>query len=303
MSIKTTKTTQEEHHHMSTPEDCPFKNIVIPNPTQLPPTRQQETIDIQMNTRVGKLEGVVETLTRDIQEVSHNVGILGNNINGLKDILSDSLAKIRDGFNNQLSEVTDRLTSSAKPQWQTISAFVALAITLLGMAGAVVGLIMSGQSDQVASLKQDTAVITDRMFANQYEKGKSDAFASNVANHLTNLDSTLQKEMSLLNATTESKITGLDSKIQLEIEAIRKNIEEGIQQNKNDLANIRDWRLEHVTETATLQGLLRAKQEMIEKQLSELNDRQWNYRHDRLSAFEKLQIDTTFTKDKQDAQP
>lgn len=291
-----------ENDNMSTPEDCPFKNIVIPT-SQLPPTRQQENIDIQMNTRVGKLEGVVETLTRDIQEVSHSVGILGSNINALRDLMSDSLSKMRDGFTSQLSEVTDRLTTSAKPQWQTISAFAALALTVLGMAGTIIALVMSGYAENIQGLKHDTSVITDRMFLSQYEKGKSDAFAANVSNHLSSLDSTLQKEMSLLNATTESKVAGLDAKIQLEIEAIRKNIEASIEQNKSDLENMREWRLNHVTDTASLQGMLKAKQEFIEKQLAELNDRQWNYRHDRLSAFEKLQIDTTFDKDKKDAQP
>ena len=222
-----------------------------------------------MDTRVGRLEGVVESLTRDIQEVSQNISMMGKEIGNFREMMGDTLTRMRDGFNDQINVVTDRLTSSSKPQWQTISAFVALAITLLGMAGAVIGLMMSGQSERITRLQNDTSAITDRMFQNQYEKGKSDAFAAETSSHLSKLDTMLQREMALMQQTTDSKISGLDEKMQMELGLVRKSITTDIARIATEIQDMRAWRLTHAGGGAALA----AKQEMVLEMIRDLNAR------------------------------
>jgi hypothetical protein len=214
-------------------DDCPFRDIVFPEKSEKTNER-----DRMIDTRVGRLEGVVESLTHDIQEVSQNIGMMNKELGDFRETIGNALARMRDDSTNQLNLVTDRLTQSAKPQWQTISAFAALAITLLGMAGAVVALIMSGQSENVANLKRDTAVITERMFQSQYEKGKSDAFAAETSTHLTTIEKSLQREMTLMQQTTDAKVAMLD-----------KNTSDYNEKIAEILKEFRTWRLEFVSKT------------------------------------------------------
>jgi hypothetical protein len=248
-------------------DDCPFKDIVFPEKAAASES------DHRMDTRVGRLEGVVESLTHDIQQVSQNINMMGKELGNFKEVVGDALTKMRDAFGNQINTVTDRLTTSAKPQWQTISAFAALAITLLGMAGAVVALIMSGQSQNITDLKRDTAVITERMFANQYEKGKSDAFAAETSSHLAKLDTTLQREMTLMQQTTDSKIISLDDKLQTELKLDRKNNADYIDRIEKIIQDFRAWRLAHSAEGSAIDAKLEAKQEMVLEMLKTIDAR------------------------------
>jgi len=235
-------------------DDCPFKGVIFDNKKVA-----EQDHDHKMDTRVGRLEGVVESLTRDIQEVSQNISVMGKEIGNFREMVGETLARMRDGFNEQLNIVTDRMTASTKPQWQTISAFIALAITLLGMAGAVIGLLMSGQAQNVSDLKHDTGVITERMFLNQYEKGKSDAFAAETNNHLNRLDLSLQREITLTTQSLESEVKALDEKSQTAIRNI-----------SDELKSLRLWQLEHATSGSEADARLTARQEMA---IKSLNDR------------------------------
>ena len=204
-----------------------------------------------IDTRVGRLEGVVESLTNDIREISRNINTMGKEIGNFRETIGNALARMRDESTNQLNAVTDRLTTSSKPQWQTISAFVVLAITVLGMAGAVVGLMLSGQSDRITRLQNDTGAIAERMFASQYDKGKSDAFAAETSSHLSKLDTTLQREMGLMVTAADAKIVALDDKLQTELRLDRNGLEADVARIAAEIQDLRAWRLMHVGDGAT----------------------------------------------------
>jgi hypothetical protein len=240
-------------------EDCPFKDIVFDKPAVAAEP------DHRMDTRVGRLEGVVESLTRDIQEVSQNISMMGKEMGSFREMIGDTLTRMREGFTAQIESVTDRLTTSAKPQWQSIFAFVAMGLTVLGMAGAVVGMLFSGQAANVNRLQNDTAIITERMFSAQYEKGKADAFAAETSSHLIKLDTTLQREMTLMQQTTDSKITAVDN-----------NVNSYIDKVQDALKDFRAWRLEHATEGAKIDASLTAKQEVVLEKLRNLENKMDN---------------------------
>jgi uncharacterized protein (UPF0335 family) len=237
-------------------DDCPFKDIVFPE------KHTSQESDHRMDTRVGRLEGVVESLTRDIQEVSQNINMMGKEMGNFREMIGETLTRMREGFTAQIESVTDRLTTSSKPQWQSIFAFVAMGLTVLGMAGAVVGMLFSGQAANVNRLQNDTAIITERMFASQYEKGKADAFATETSGHLTKLDTTLQREMALMQQTTDSKIA-----------ATSKNADDYIEKVQEALKDFRAWRLEHAAKGAETDARLTARQEMAIEQLRALEGR------------------------------
>jgi hypothetical protein len=239
-------------------DDCPFKDIVFPEKH----LSSSPEPDHRMDTRVGRLEGVVESLTRDIQEVSQNINMMGKEMGSFREMIGETLTRMREGFSTQIESVTDRLTTSSKPQWQSIFAFVAMGLTVLGMAGAVVGMLFNGQAANVNRLQSDTAVITERMFSAQYEKGKADAFAAETSSHLAKLDTTLQREMALMQQTTDSKIAAVD-----------KNVNDYIDKVQEALKDFRSWRLEHATKGAEVDARLTAKQEMAIEQLRTLESK------------------------------
>lgn len=257
-----------------TPHDCPFKDVVIP--------KQSPEEGLHMNTRVGRLEGVVETLTRDIQEVSKAVGAVGKQVGDLKDTFADSLSKNREDFNTQIEHVVDRLTSAHKPQWQTISSFVVLAITVLGMAGAVVGLILSGQSDNLKQLQVQVAASQMAEVTKAHDDGKTEAVREYTTLAIKELkrdnenthgamDISLQREMRLLNDTIVTRIVSLDEKLQHEFGKELLNLKELV-------AELKKWRLEHTEHSATSSASQEVKIENIQKLLDKLEARQYEHR-------------------------
>lgn len=266
-------------------DECPFKDMV-----------HGVAPELRSDTRIGKLEGIVEALTNNIQTISTNVNTVSSQVSELKDVFSGTITKLRDNFTDQLDIVSSRLTSAAKPQWQTIAAFVSLAVVLLGMSGAVVGIIMSGQGDRIRVLDIEAAEISKRMFVSQYEKGKADATIDSNGLHLKNIDIILQREMALTANIIDARVNGLDAKLQIEFSLIRKNLEDVIATNQLDVKDLRAWRLKHAEEDAALGAKLQAKQEMIDKKLSELDERQWEYRAGKLKMFEDREFNKTTAK-------
>ena len=249
-------------------ENCPFKDVVFPV--------DREPEDRKMDTRVGRLEGVVESLTRDIQEVSQNISMMGKELGSFRELIGDALTRMRDGFNTQLNTVTDRMMISTKPQWQTITAFSVMGLTVLGMAGAVVALLLSGQSDNISSLKKDTATITERMFQNQYEKGKSDAFAQ-----------TTERELNALLRTLDDKVKALDDKIATENKMRDKETSAELTRLTTEIIDLRKWRLEHATEGAGVDARVAARQEMIAEFVKTLEARM--HSHEQLDRVQESQ--------------
>jgi hypothetical protein len=101
-------------------------------------------------------------------------------------------------------------------------------------------------------------VITERMFQNQYEKGKSDAFAAETSSHLAKLDTTLQREMALMQQTTDSKIAAVDKNTSGYIDKFADAVKE--------------FRL-YTSEGGRNDARLTAKQEMILEMLKSLDER------------------------------
>lgn len=269
-------------------DECPFKDMVH---------GQDVASDrLRSEARIGKLEGIVESLTNSIQVISTNINSVSAQVSDLKDIFSGTITQLRENFTDQLDTVSNRLTSSSKPQWQTISAFVSIAVVLLGMSGAVVGIILSGQSDKVKMLNTEMVETSHRMFDNQYEKGKADATIASAELHLKSIDLAIQREMTLAVSSVDTKINGLDTKLQIEFNLIRKNLEDAIVSNLTDIKDLRAWRLKHTEEDAALGAKLQAKQDMINKKLSELDERQLEYHAGKLKMFEDRELNKTTAK-------
>ena len=249
--------------------------------------------DHPIENRVGRLEGVVELMAANIQEVTRNISVVGKDIGDLREVLSKSLSDLRDVFSGQLEKTATQLTNATKPQWQSIASFVAIIVVMLGMAGGVVTLVLSGQGESIADTRKNLAEVNARLFIAQDAKGKSDATASFTAFQIASLSEQLQREQKLVATALDTRIVALDTKLQLELELIRRNLDTTIQDSKDQIIDLRAWRLKHATEDAERTSKLAAESSQLQDAVKTLDSRQWEYRVDRLKLFEDNEIKRT----------
>jgi hypothetical protein len=253
----------------ATPEDCPLREMF----PKTPASEDSHKID----TRVGRLEGVVETITRDVQEMSRSVSALGKEIGDLRNLFTDSMSKLRDMFSSQIDMVAGRLSQSARPNWQAIIAIVAL-------AGALAAYVMNANWQAIQEAKAKLVTSEEHYARSQYEKGRTDAFVEEAGVKLRSLDEKVQREMVLVNNATEAKLAGLDVKVQQEMREIRRALESTAMDAKEQIIDLRKWRLDSAATTAANDAKLNAKQEMVVERLNKMEDRQWSLR-ERLRLF------------------
>jgi len=233
-----------------------------------------------METRVGRLEGVVETLTQDVQEVARSVGTLGKEIGNLRDIISE-----------KIDLVTERMGTATKTNWGNVAAWAAVIVTIVGLAGTLVAVGISGLGASIAEAKAKAVSLDERAYQAQYEKGKSDAIASEAARRMTDIEIGAQREVTLALAATDAKIKGLDDKTQSELQATRQDLDSYAAMLTEQILDLRRWRLDHAEQNGEFQGRVAAKQLITEESLKRLDDRQLNYRMERLRMLEQAEVD------------
>ena len=256
-------------------DDCPFTGM-------LQPVQQDPKIEV----RVGKLEGAVETLAKDMSDMARNITGLGTEIGNLRSTLAD-----------KIDTMGQRMADKTKPNMQAITLFVTIGLAVLGMAGSLAGVVMNNHSSQIAELKAGLDTARAQHERAQYEKGQSDAFVKMAEQRMIenaakfrDLDDKLQREMALINNTTESKVKALDDKLQLEFNGLHKAIDVQVQAQAEQVTELRKWRLEHVQGNAELHGKIDIHLQDMSTRLKQAEDRQWDYRQDRLKAFEAANI-------------
>jgi len=261
----------------SAPHDCPFADYV-------PAQQAAAAVDPKFEARLGIVEGAVETIGQDVKSLASrmdsNVQALGHEVGSLRDTIAD-----------KIESVMNRVGTETKPRWPLILSFGGIVITLLGLAGSIVGLGFTGLGSSVAEVKATQSALQERLFQAQYEKGRSDAFISQATSQIRELDEKLQREMTLINATTEARVKALDEKLQIEFIGMHRLSESQLKVNTEAIANIKDWRLEYVAKDAEASGRVVAKQLMIEEGMRRLEERQNGYRADRLKSYEALETE------------
>ena len=205
---------------------------------------QQAGFNAHIEGRVGRLEGAVENLTHEVQETSKVV----------RDIAS-GLGKFKE-------DVLSHIGVATAPKWPLIVSFVSICLTILALGGTIVGQIMSGQSAAIAKLaiRMDTADERDLKAA--HSEGKHEAWREQADKILKDLDEKLQREMRLINDTTESRIAALDKSNQTKLGELQTQV-----------AAIKDWRLDHVQENAKTHGKIEALFETHEQDIKRLESR------------------------------
>ena len=161
-------------------------------------------------SRLASTEAVSRQNTEAIASLTHNV-----------DRLSGEMVK---GFR----EVRADIAGGQKTDWKVIGTF-------LGVLVAIGGLLYSFHGAEIGRIEKRADKADEAIVASAYAKGRADEardtlraaiadlqdrsedLALRVERNAGDLDTRLQGEMRLVNATTEAKVTALDKRIQEEI--------------------------------------------------------------------------------------
>jgi len=178
-------------------EECPFHDLVMP----------KTNTDTHLESRVGKVEGIVQTLARDVEEIGKSIHDLTSNFSVFQE------------------NIGNKIIGAARPQWPLIISMVTLVITILAMSGSLITFVLSGHGSSISELRTVDAYIQDKMYKDQYDKGQSDAWRIHVNANMASTDAVLQREMKLVNETVEAKLMALDNKLQKEFSGYHRLME------------------------------------------------------------------------------
>lgn len=228
---------------------------------------EQTGFNSHIEGRVGRLEGAVENLTHEVQETSKAV------------------REIAGGIGKFREDVLGHIGTATAPKWPLIVSFVMMALTVIGLGGTIVSQNISGQGAAISKLAARVDASDERDLKQAHVDGQHEAWREQADKILKDLDEKLQREMRLINDTTESRIAALDKANVTKLTEIQ-----------NQLVQFKDWRLQHVRENSATHGKIEAMLTENGKLIDRLEGRQYEDRANRLWMKElkdnKLPCDT-----------
>lgn len=201
-----------------------------------------DTMANNIETRVGRLEGAVESLASEVKQTNETVKDLAHHIMTFQD------------------KVNSNINAASSPNWPLIVSMGSLIATIVIMGATLTAFMFSGQSERIADNRATIQHLRTTDYDAQYRHGSLDAWRENVNEELDDLDVTLQREIKLLNDFTQERIVALDNKLQHEFNG-------SLQVHASALENLQSWQLKHSEEAATKFGLLEGQVEAMQKKV------------------------------------
>jgi hypothetical protein len=130
---------------------------------------QQNNTNMQLESRVGRLEGAMETLATEVKTTSENVREISKSMTGFKE------------------EILARLGTIAAPKWPMIIGVVSLLITILGLGGTIIAMMISGQRDAIETLKNNIGAMNSCMYNERYETGQTSVVKAQLTDNIKQL--------------------------------------------------------------------------------------------------------------------
>ena len=260
--------------------DCPWHGVIAPVGS-----------DSELPSRVGYLEGEMQTLTTNVQEVTRGLGLVGEQLNKAVAMLGSEIGELRNLMSEKLDQVSTRmgtaidtmavrLQTQAKPNWQVI-------VMGVGMAGGLLAFIFSTYYGAVNETKGKTELLSTQYAAAQYERGKTDERAYHISQAIAEdperfreLASRLQRETVQINLTTEAKLKAVDERLQAEIAAVKRESEIQLRESEGQIADFRKWRIETIKDNSEFRGCAVSRLNLAEERLKTAEDRIWQHAHD-----------------------
>jgi hypothetical protein len=119
-----------------------------------------------LDLRVGRLEGTMEQIQRDVQE---NSRVLGD--------LTQTIGIFKDSIMGKIGQLT-------QPRWPLIVGFVTLILTIGTLVGGGFTIVLSGQNEAIKSTQADINILITQRINDSYEQGKNCAHKDEMKNQV-----------------------------------------------------------------------------------------------------------------------
>ena len=126
--------------------------------------------EIQLESRVGRLEGAMESLTHDVQEVTRSVKHLAENMGGFRETI---LANIG---------------TATAPRWPIIISIGVLIMMIVGLGGAIIPIVMSGQRESIEYNQATIEKLKEAQHIRLYQNGYDEACREHLNERLIKLE-------------------------------------------------------------------------------------------------------------------
>ena len=154
-------------------------------------TNYKPTRNKNLDSRVGRLEGVVQSLSQEVQDVTKAV----------RDITA-SLSTFKE-------DVLARLGMATAPKWPLITAVGSMLLTIFGLCGTIIAILLSGQSGAIQDNHQILNQHQERFTQLAHEQGVSSAWKEVFTTRIESLDKTLSNKILSSNENTQNQINEL----------------------------------------------------------------------------------------------
>jgi len=119
-----------------------------------------------LDTRVGRLEGVVTTLSKEVQDITRAVRDITNSLGTFKE------------------DILARLGTATAPKWPLIAGVCSMLLTILGLCGTIVAILLSGHGQAIKHNQESLQAINAQNVEVAFQAGKTEANIRNVDEHI-----------------------------------------------------------------------------------------------------------------------
>ena len=158
---------------------------------------------VTLDLRVGRLEGTMEQIQKDVQENSRVLVDLTQTIGIFKDT------------------VMSKIGQATSPKWPIIVSIGSLVITILLLIGGGFTFAMSGQADSIKAVQSDVDSLIEQKIKDSYDHGRASADKDAINAHLLRTDTFTEdirnKQIDVLKVISaqEAKIKNLEEQIKI----------------------------------------------------------------------------------------
>jgi len=203
-----------------------------------------------LESRVGRLEGVLDNFAQELKATGQSVREISNSLSNFeKDILG-------------------KLGTATTPKTSIIFTYATLLITIMGLCGTIVAIMISGQRDSIETIKAQQMNIQQVEANNKLEDGKNMMWRELVNNFM---QEDVLKDKEAIKALEDKILTTYTGKFN--------NLEELV-------LTLRNWRLEHVEQNSKFTGEVLSKLKILEILINKIETNQNTDRSTRLNRLE-----------------
>ena len=175
-------------------------------------TNNKDQLDFNVNieSRVGRVEGALETVLHEVSETSKSV------------------REVSAGLSTFREEVLAHIGKATAPKWPLIAGVLTLVLTILTMGGGIGGMILSGINGNVTRLDNIIARADEQAKLDRFEDGKNVIWRENISKSYDEKSRELQeqqKEFLKWRLEHEEKNARSHGKTDAEIEMLIKALE------------------------------------------------------------------------------